>query len=59
MKRRKRKKGTFAMALAIAVAAMAAVLVQGCNTIEGVGADVSAAGQGLADAAHNNNPDHK
>ena len=55
----KRKDGKLAMALAILAVGLAAMLLQGCNTVEGIGSDFSAAGQGLADAAHDANPDNK
>lgn len=32
------------------------LLTAGCNTVEGVGHDVSALGQGLADVAADSNP---
>jgi len=41
----------FKKALAVLLAAAFVVSLIGCNTVEGVGKDVEAAGEGLQDAA--------
>jgi entericidin B len=43
---------------AVALACAAMIGVAGCNTIEGVGKDLSGAGQGLADIAADVNPEN-
>lgn len=44
---------------AFVVLGFAAVLLPGCNTMEGIGEDISAAGQGMADLSAKANPDNK
>jgi predicted small secreted protein len=41
------------------VLGLAAVTLSGCNTMEGIGEDISAAGQGMADLSAKANPDNK
>ena len=42
--------------LAFMLLAAVALLLVGCNTIQGLGEDISAAGTGLANIAHDANP---
>lgn len=44
--------------LTISLMCAAIMVVAGCNTVEGVGKDISGAGQGLADLAADINPEN-
>ena len=44
---------------ALVVLGFAALMLSGCNTMEGIGEDISAAGQSMADMSSKTNPDNK
>ena len=55
----RQKHGRIAWIVAMVMTGVAAAVLHGCNTIEGVGQDVASAGQSLSDAAHDTNPTNK
>ena len=46
----------FLRLIALGVTVLVLALAAGCNTMEGIGEDVSAAGEGLSGAASDSNP---